>query len=111
MKHGAWPLQQKLHRKRKRFTVLVAHRRFGKTVFGLTKLLRAAAKTKEQAARYAYLAPFQRQAKAVVWDMLKHQARASASTAPAIRTRCAGSISTASCSTSSSSWTRGCGAR
>src|SRR5262245_40249353 len=76
MKHGAWPLQQKLHQKKKRFTVLVAHRRFGKTVFGLTKLLRSAAKTKKKDARYAYLAPFQRQAKAVVWDMLKHQARA-----------------------------------
>jgi hypothetical protein len=75
MRHGAWPLQQKLHRRLKRFNVIVAHRRFGKTVFGLTKLLRSAAHAKKTAARYAYLAPFQRQAKAVVWDMLKHQAR------------------------------------
>src|SRR5215471_16553969 len=76
MKHGAWPLQQELHRRRKRFTVIVAHRRFGKTMFGIAKLIRAATKTGRAAARYAYLAPFQRQAKAVVWDMLKHQARA-----------------------------------
>jgi hypothetical protein len=75
MKHGAWPLQQRLHRRLKRFNVIVAHRRFGKTVFGLTHLLRSAAHAKKNAARYAYLAPFQRQAKAVVWDMLKDQAR------------------------------------
>jgi len=75
MKHGAWPLQQELHRRRKRFAVIVAHRRFGKTMFGIAKLLRAATKTTRAAARYAYLAPFQRQAKAVVWDMLKHQTR------------------------------------
>jgi len=75
MRHGAWPLQQGLHRQLKRFTVIVAHRRFGKTMFGLTRLLREAAGTRERAARYAYLAPFQRQAKAVAWDMLKEQAR------------------------------------
>ena len=75
MKHGAWPLQQRLHRRLKRFNVIVAHRRFGKTVFGLTHLLRSAAHARKNAARYAYLAPFQRQAKAVAWDMLKEQAR------------------------------------
>jgi len=75
MTHGAWPLQQELHHRRKRFNVIVAHRRFGKTVLGISELLHAAAKTKRKAARYAYLAPFQRQAKAVVWDMLKEQAR------------------------------------
>ena len=36
MKHGAWPLQRELRiRERKRFTVIVAHRRFGKTMFGI----------------------------------------------------------------------------
>jgi hypothetical protein len=75
MTHGAWPLQLDLDKRRKRFAVIVAHRRFGKTVFGLSQLLREAAATRRKAARYAYLAPFQRQAKAVVWDMLKDQAR------------------------------------
>src|SRR4029453_14150015 len=75
MRHGAWPLQQRLHRRLKRFNVIVAHRRFGKTVFGLTHLLRSAHQAKKKGARYPYLAPFQRQAKAVVWDMLKDQAR------------------------------------
>ena len=76
MKHGAWPLQLELHERRKRFTVIVAHRRFGKTMLGITRLMNAATDTRRKAARFAYLAPFQRQAKAVVWDMLKDQARA-----------------------------------
>ena len=76
MKHGAWPLQLELHERRKRFTVIVAHRRFGKTMLGITRLMNAATDTSKKAARFAYLAPFQRQAKAVVWDMLKDQARA-----------------------------------
>jgi hypothetical protein len=59
-----------------RFKVVVAHRRFGKTVFAVMELVRAAARAAPgAAARYAYLAPFQRQAKAVVWDILKDQAR------------------------------------
>jgi hypothetical protein len=65
MRHGAWPLQQELHDRLKRFNVIVAHRRFGKTVFGINELLRHAAEKRKKAARYAYLAPFQRQAKAV----------------------------------------------
>ena len=73
MKHGAWP--QELRDPMKRFTVIVAHRRFGKTMFGINRLLNAATKTRRKAARFAYLAPFQRQAKAVVWDILKDQAR------------------------------------
>jgi phage terminase large subunit len=73
MRHGDWP--QELRDPMKRFTVVVAHRRFGKTLFGISRLINAAAKTRRKAARFAYLAPFQRQAKAVVWDMLKDQAR------------------------------------
>jgi phage terminase large subunit len=75
MTHGAWPLQRELLRRKERFTVIVAHRRFGKTMLGVTALLEAAASTRRKAARYGYLAPFQRQAKAVVWDLLKDQAR------------------------------------
>ena len=75
MTHGAWPLQRELLERKERFKVIVAHRRFGKTMLGVTALMQAAAKTRRKAARYAYLAPFQRQAKAVVWDLLKDQAR------------------------------------
>jgi hypothetical protein len=75
MVHGAWPLQRELLERKERFKVIVAHRRFGKTMLGVTALIEAAATTRRKAARYAYLAPFQRQAKAVVWDLLKDQAR------------------------------------
>jgi len=68
-------LQKALLMRPERFMVIVAHRRFGKTMLGVTALMRAAAETNRKAARYGYLAPFQRQAKAVVWDMLKDQAR------------------------------------
>ena len=44
MKHGAWPQQRELRdsSKTKRFKVIVAHRRFGKTMFGISRLLHAA---------------------------------------------------------------------
>jgi hypothetical protein len=58
-----------------RFTVIVAHRRFGKTVFAIVRLVTAAMHDRKAAPRYAYVAPFYRQAKAVAWDYLKHYAR------------------------------------
>ena len=69
------PLQSALHEGRARFTVVVAHRRFGKTVFAVAELLRAAAVLQRPAPRLAYVAPLYRQAKAVAWDYLKHYAR------------------------------------
>src|SRR5215470_3375536 len=63
--------QSDLHRSLKRFSVLVAHRRFGKTVFAVGELVRKAGKCKLAAPRFAYIAPFYRQAKAVAWDYLK----------------------------------------
>jgi hypothetical protein len=68
------PLQAELHRDPARFKVIVAHRRFGKTLFALNELLRDAGRTDLSDARFAYLAPFERQAKAVAWDHLKRQA-------------------------------------
>jgi len=67
--------QQALHDDRARFKVVVAHRRFGKTVFAAMELLRGAAEVQAWAPRFAYVAPFYRQAKAIVWDYLKHYAR------------------------------------
>jgi len=63
--------QLELHRSLKRFNVLVAHRRFGKTVFAIGLLLRRAGKCKLEAPRFAYIAPYYRQAKVVAWDYLK----------------------------------------
>jgi len=67
--------QQELHDALKRFNVLVAHRRFGKTVFAVNELIDKAIKSGKEAPRYAYLAPFYRQAKNVVWDYLKRFTR------------------------------------
>jgi len=58
-----------------RFKVVVAHRRFGKTVFAVTELLSGAIGVGRRAPRFAYVAPFYRQAKAIVWDYLKQYGR------------------------------------
>jgi len=63
--------QAALHDDRTRFKVIVAHRRFGKTVYAIVELLLRALDNDRPAPRYAYVAPFYRQAKAVVWDYLK----------------------------------------
>jgi len=54
-----------------RFSVLVCHRRFGKTVLSVNRLIRAARETCLPDWRGAYIAPLYKQAKTVVWDELK----------------------------------------
>ena len=54
----------------KRFAVVVAHRRFGKTVAALNHLIRDAVLNQKEAPRYAYIAPTYGQAKRVAWDYL-----------------------------------------
>jgi hypothetical protein len=73
--YAARPGQAALHADGARFKVVVAHRRFGKTVFTAIELLRGAIEEPAWAPRFAYVAPFYRQAKAIVWDYLKHFAR------------------------------------
>lgn len=58
-----------------RFVVVVAHRRFGKTVLAINQLIKAATDCEKPRPRFAYIGPTYRQAKAVVWDYLKHYAR------------------------------------
>lgn len=65
------PLQARLHRSLKRFNVLVAHRRFGKTVFCVNELIARAAANRLERPRYAYVAPLFTQAKDVAWEYLK----------------------------------------
>lgn len=55
-----------------RFVVLVAHRRFGKTVLAVNHLIKMALTCAMPRGSYAYVAPFRNQAKAVAWDYLKH---------------------------------------
>jgi hypothetical protein len=54
----------------KRFGVVVAHRRFGKTVSALNHLIMEAVNNQHDMARYAYIAPTYGQAKRVAWDYL-----------------------------------------
>jgi len=71
------PLQLEVHNAMDahRFGVLVCHRRFGKSVLAINHLQRAALLCKRPRPRFAYIGPTYRQAKATVWDYLKHYAR------------------------------------
>ena len=70
------PLQADIHRRLERFSVLVCHRRFGKTVLCVNELIDHAIRARRPRPRFAYIAPFYRQAKRVAWDYLKHYSRA-----------------------------------
>lgn len=55
-----------------RFSIIVAHRRYGKTVLAVNHAIKQAATCQRRDGRYAYVAPFRNQAKAVAWDYLRH---------------------------------------
>ena len=59
------------HARKQRWAVIVAHRRFGKTVAAINDLIRDALTIPRENVRCAYIAPYYRQAKAIVWDYLK----------------------------------------
>lgn len=63
------------HCRDKRWSVIVAHRRAGKTVACVMELLTRALATSKPKARYAYIAPFREQAKTVAWEYLKYYAQ------------------------------------
>jgi len=63
------------HQRTQRFACIVAHRRCGKTVASVNELLIRALYTPKEDARYAYIAPYYRQAKDVAWSYLKDAAR------------------------------------
>jgi phage terminase large subunit len=66
-------LQDQLHDELARFNALVAHRRFGKTVYCVNELIDGAGKEDlPPDPRFAYIAPFYNQAKDVAWGYLKH---------------------------------------
>lgn len=70
------PLQRALHDalQKYRWGVVVCHRRWGKSVWAINHLIRAALTT-GNSARFAYFAPFLKQAKSIAWDYLKHFSR------------------------------------
>ena len=69
------PIQLRIHQSLKRFNVLVAHRRLGKTVLSINALLDSACRCQLPNPRYAYIAPLFNQAKNVAWDYLKNYTR------------------------------------
>lgn len=60
-----------LHERTQRWACLVVHRRGGKTVACINELIARATYTPKKNARYAYIAPFYRQAKDVAWQYVK----------------------------------------
>ena len=58
-----------------RFTVVVAHRRFGKTVAAINEAIRSAIECGLDRPRIGYIAPTYSQAKRVAWDYLVHYTR------------------------------------
>ena len=62
------------HARPQRWAIGVCHRRAGKSVACVNDLIRAALRCQKPRPRFAYLAPFFRQAKAVAWDYIRHYA-------------------------------------
>lgn len=62
------------HGSKKRYRIVVAHRRFGKTVAAVNELIRSAVMAPQRSTppRFAYVAPTYGQAKEVAWSYLKH---------------------------------------
>lgn len=63
--------QKKLLASLKRFNVFVCHRRFGKTVAAVNILIDSALRFPRNDGRFAYVAPFMNQARAIAWDYVK----------------------------------------
>jgi len=66
--------QDEVFRQLARFTILVIHRRAGKTVLALMKLIDSALKCNRPMGRFGYIAPELKQAKLIAWDYLKSYA-------------------------------------
>jgi len=69
------PWQTDCFRALKRFSVLVVHRRGGKTVLAILRLIDAALRCSRPMGRYGYIAPHLKQAKRISWKYLTHYAR------------------------------------
>jgi phage terminase large subunit len=70
------PLQLEYHRNRTRFSAVVCHRRFGKTMMQVNELLRSALMIERvnmdiAPPRYAYIGPTYKQAKRIAWPYMR----------------------------------------
>lgn len=73
MEYTPYDWQYAIHQKKNKFTVLVLHRRAGKTVICVNELIKCAVNTPNS--RYAYITPEQTQGKRASWDIFKKYAR------------------------------------
>lgn len=73
------PQFESLHQRKERWACMVCHRRAGKTVAAIHELVVRGLHTNKKNARFAYIAPFYRQAKDVAWVYLKEATKAFAS--------------------------------
>lgn len=69
-----WQRRAHLEVAGKRESVVVLHRRGGKTVFAVMHLIHAACVATKPNSRFAYVAPYLKQAKAIAWSYLKQYA-------------------------------------
>ena len=65
------PWQANVHRSMRRFSVLVVHRRGGKTVMAIAELVDKALRCRSKMGRFAYIAPLRNQAKTIAWEYIK----------------------------------------
>ena len=70
IKYKPRKLAKAFHKRTERYAVIVAHRRFGKTVAAINDLIKDALTIERKNVRVAYIAPYYRQAKAIAWDYL-----------------------------------------
>lgn len=63
--------QRKVHRGLKRFSVVVIHRRGGKTVMAVMELVHAALKCTKAEGQFGYVGPLLKQTKKIAWRYLK----------------------------------------
>ena len=63
------------HDRKERWSVIVAHRRCGKTVLCINDLIYRALIDDKEDGRYAYLSPYYAQSKTIAWDYLVRYAR------------------------------------
>ena len=58
------------HQRTSRFSFMICHRRYGKTVAAVAELIIRAIYTQKKNAQYVYMAPFREQAKKIAWVYL-----------------------------------------
>ena len=64
------PFQKLVHENLKRFNVLVAHRRFGKTILVINEMISKGLSCQLHNPQYAYIAPTYKQSKVIAWEYI-----------------------------------------